>query len=233
MARVAILSYHKVGDPPADGWDTWYYVPTSTFEAQLTFLATHGWHPIDQARLLAGLDDPRSMPDRSMLVTFDDGYRSLARSAGPTLARMGCPWVVFVPTDFVGGTNLFDDGEEPTEPICTWQDLRQWAGAGVSIQSHGVGHRSMSDLSPDQQQAELTQSRQRLEDGLGRSVELFAFPYGDEGDRPEVMTEQITRAGYRAAFLYGGGPVDLDGADRYRLPRLAMGPDTDLEFLVR
>jgi peptidoglycan/xylan/chitin deacetylase (PgdA/CDA1 family) len=232
MARVAILSYHKIGDPPADGWDTWYYVPTSTFEAQLAFLVGEGWHPIDQATFLAGLDHPESLPDRSMLVTFDDGYRSLADAAGPTLARLGCPWVVFVPTDFIGGTNHFDDGEEPTEPICTWQDLRQWAGAGVSIQSHGVGHRPMSDIPPDEQRAELVGSRRRLEEGLGLEVELFAFPYGDEGDRA-VMTEQVRRAGYRAAFLYGGEPVDVAGADRYRLPRLAMGPDTDLSVLVQ
>jgi peptidoglycan/xylan/chitin deacetylase (PgdA/CDA1 family) len=232
VRRVAILSYHKIGEPPGGGWDSWYYVSGATFEAHLGLLAEGGWRPIDHTTLLAGLDHPEALTDRSVLVTFDDGYRSLADHAQPVLERTGFPSVVFVPTAFIGRTNLFDEGDEPTEPICTWHDLRTLATRGVSIQSHGVGHRAMSQICPDEQAIELSRSRQHLERGLGAPVELFAFPYGDGGDEPTAMSDRVEQAGYKAAFLYGGGPVELVGADRYRLPRLAMGPDTDLEQLL-
>jgi peptidoglycan/xylan/chitin deacetylase (PgdA/CDA1 family) len=233
MTQVAVLSYHKIGEPPADGWDSWYYVPAHTLEAQLGFLVEGGWQPIDHNSLLAGLDHPECLPERSALVTFDDAYHSLAEYAWPVLARTGFPCVVFVPTAFIGRTNLFDDGEEPTESISTWPDLREWASDGVSVQSHGVRHRPMSGIPPNEQRFELFQSRSQLQAGLGLDVELFAFPYGDEGDQPSAMTTLVKDVGYRAAFLYGGGPFDPAHADRYRLPRLAMGPDTDLEVVLR
>ena len=94
-----------------------------------------------------------------MLVTFDDGYRSLVREAVPVLQELDAPSVVFVPTAFVGGTNAFDAGEEPDEPICSWDDLTTLAANRVAIQSHGVNHAAMSDLDAGARRAELEQSR--------------------------------------------------------------------------
>jgi hypothetical protein len=71
-----------------------------------------------------------------------------------------------------------------------------------------------------------------LESTTGTNVDLFAFPYGDGGTDAAAMAAAVEGAGYRAAFAYGGGPADLATADRYYLPRLAMGPDTDLAELL-
>jgi len=56
----------------------------------------------------------------------------------------------------------------------------------------------------------------------------MAFPYGDHGTNWRNIEQLLEKVGYQAACLYGGGLVTFPGADRYRLPRLAMGPDTDL-----
>jgi peptidoglycan/xylan/chitin deacetylase (PgdA/CDA1 family) len=231
MPPVAILSYHKIGDPP-DGWDSWYYVSGERFRAHLAILAEHGWRTIDHATLLGALDEPARLPGPSVLVTFDDAYRSLIREALPVLDEFGAPAVVFVPTAYIGGTNAFDAGEEPDERICSWDDLATLAANGVSIQSHGVHHAAMSDLDPHAQRVELEQSRQTLEDKLRTTVDLFAFPYGDAGTDAPTMAGAVQTAGYRAACGYGGGPADLVADDRFCLPRLAMGPDTDLADLL-
>jgi len=63
-----------------------------------------------------------------------------------------------------------------------------------------------------------------LEQELGSPVRLLAYPYGDPGDAE--VPDVLRRAGYDAAFVYGGGAFALPASDRYRLPRLAMGPDT-------
>jgi hypothetical protein len=59
-------------------------------------------------------------------------------------------------------------------------------------------------------------------------VEILAYPFGDDAGAEPALREALDRAGYQAACLYGGGPVRLPAADPYRLPRIAMGPDTNL-----
>jgi len=232
MTAVAILSYHKIGAPPAGGWDTWYYVDRARFREQLLTLQHLGWKAIDAATLLDALDDPERLRQPSALITFDDAYRSLVREAVPILEELGFPGVVFVPTSYVGGTNSFDADEEPEEPICGWDDLVVLAAHGVSVQSHGVRHAAMSDLDPTAQRHEIEESRRELEANLSNPVDLFAFPYGDAGNDAVVMGDALRAAGYRAACGYGGGPADLRAHDRYCLPRLAMGPDTNLADLL-
>lgn len=227
--RLAILSYHKIGMPRAGGWSTWFYIPEETFIRQLNELKSGGWKVLDHAQFLEGLENPESLPERSALITFDDGYHSMLTVVLPVLQRFGFPAVLFVPTNYVGGRNTFDGGAEPDEDICDWSGLMELQRERVSIQAHGVSHRPFSDLSLEVQRAELVGSKAALEDRLEEPVETFAFPYGDDGRHPEQLRAELERAGYRAACLYRGGPINMPVGDHYRLPRLAMGPDTNLE----
>ncbi|MEK6252246.1 MAG: polysaccharide deacetylase family protein [Actinomycetota bacterium] len=226
---LAILSYHKVGSPGSNGWNTWYYVPEATFVRHLEHLRSRGWQPIDSAAFLKGLKDPTALPRRAALLTFDDAYCSVARIALPHLLDFGFPGVVFVPTRYIGGTNEFDlESHQPQESICSWSELELLERHGVSAQSHGASHRAFSDLSIAEIEQELVQSKATLEDRLGTPVDLFAFPYGDRGVAADVVRIALERYGYKAACLYGGGPLSLPVGDRYQLARLAIGRDTDL-----
>lgn len=227
MSRIAVLGYHKVGPPGPTAWETWFYVPEDVFAAHLTVLRDGGWQPMDNAAFLHGLAEPETLPERAALITFDDGYRSVLDVALPCLERFGFPGVLFVPTDFVGRTNLFDAESEPEEPLCDWGELRELARRGVAVESHGASHRSFSELTASERTLELERSKASLEAGLGQAVQLFAYPYGDDAG-----AEQVPEAGYRAAFGYGGGPISLPPEDPYRVERLAMGPDSDLEAML-
>lgn len=229
---VAILSYHKIGSPPA-GWQSWFYTPEQTFVAQLRSLATEGWQVIDLATFVRGIDEPARLPARSALLTFDDAYRSFLHTALPELNRLGLPAVMFVPTEFIGGRNTFDAGIESDEPVCSWDDLRELERRGISVQSHAVSHRHFSDLAPAEQEDELHRSKTVLEDGLGKPVVIHAYPYGDPGRDPQLTSKLLRRVGYHAACLYHGGPATLPQPDPYQLTRLAMRPDTDLAAALR
>ena len=226
--RVAILGFHKIGEPPPPpaGWESWFYVSEADFARFLGELREEGFEPIDLARFLDGLDAPDALPERSALVTFDDGYRSMCDRTLPVLQRHEAPGVLFVPTHYVGGRNDFDRGVEPEEAICGWQELRALRAGGVAIQSHGHTHRAFSSLDAAGREEELVRSKALLEEGLGEPVATIAFPYGDPG--PDAAREQAAAAGYRAAFTYRGHPLRLPVADRYRIERIAMGPNTDL-----
>jgi peptidoglycan/xylan/chitin deacetylase (PgdA/CDA1 family) len=220
---IAVLAYHNVGEVPDGGWETWFRVPESLFSDQLAYLETNGWEVLTLPAFLAALDDPGTASRHAALITFDDGYRSLREVALPHLERFGFPAVVFVPTDFIGGVNSFDADVEPEEPICDWNDLRALEDAGVSVQSHGASHRALSTLASARLDDELRRSKHALEEGLTKRIEVFAYPYGDRGAGNAVQT-----AGYRAAFLYKGGPISVPVDDPFALPRIPIGSDTDL-----
>jgi peptidoglycan/xylan/chitin deacetylase (PgdA/CDA1 family) len=226
---LAILAYHKIGAPSPVGWETWYYVPEQVFLRHLTILHDRGWEVIDADTLLRALDGSEELPRRAALLTFDDGYRSVREVALPWLVRFGFPAVVFVPTGFIGSVNTFDAGLEPEEPICDWDHLHDLERNCVSVQSHGVTHQLFSSLSPVEQANELVESKRRLEDGMRKPVTLFAFPYGDPGADERMVSTRLRSAGYRAACLYDGGLNHGPIRHPYRLARLTMGPDTDLD----
>lgn len=232
MTRLAVLAYHKVGDPPAGGWETWFYVPEKVFSAQLAALRDGGWKPLNAATFVRALDEPGILPERAVLVTFDDGYRSVLKIALPWLERFAFPAVLFMPSDLVGQTNRFDLDSEPEEPLCDWDDLRELTNADVAVQSHAASHAAFSTLSPPQRRDEIERSKTALETRLKQTVDLLAYPYGDDAGAPPDLRDELAAAGYRAAFLYGGGAFSLAGLDPYRVQRIAIGPDTDIASVL-
>ncbi len=222
--------FHKIGEPPPDGWETWFFIPEATFAGYLSYLGENDWQVIDLETFLGGLIAPETLPERAALLTFDDGYRSMLTVALPWLLQFGYPAVLFVPTDYIGGRNTFD-AAEPEEALCDWDDLRELERRDVSIQSHGASHRPFSGLALAEWEKELRRSKATLEAGLGNRVELFSYPYRDDGVSSQVRRKvggALQRTNYRAARLYGGDPIRLPADEPYRLARLAMGPDTDL-----
>jgi peptidoglycan/xylan/chitin deacetylase (PgdA/CDA1 family) len=229
LRTVVVLGYHKVGAPPAGSWETWYLIPEETFRRQLDDLGRHGWEVVDLERFLAGLDEPDLLPERTALITFDDAYRSICDAALRGLREFGYPAVLFVPSDYIGRTNDFEaDTDEPRERLCDVDDLRELERNGISVQSHCASHRPFSSLTESEQAFELARSKGALEGALGRRVGAVSYPYGDAGRDPDAAERLLRCLGYRAAFVYGGGRFAAEAAARYRLPRLAVGPDTDL-----
>lgn len=229
---LAILSYHKIGRSP-DNWESWFYIPEEIFVGQLKSIKEQGWQVINISDFLQGLKDPQYLPERAMLLTFDDGYQSLCDVALPWLQRFAFPAIVFVPTDHIGGKNIFDSGVEPEETICDWDHLRELERSGVSVQSHSASHRWFSHMNPTEQMMELVRSKEMLERNLGNRVEILAFPYGDSGNDPQEVRGMLKKAGYRAACMYGGGPMRLPMASPFGLERVAMGPDTVLTRVLK
>jgi len=226
---LAVLSFHKIGDPPSGRRPTWFYIPEATFLKQLTLLQETGWHVIDLDAFYRGLENLETLPERSALLTFDDGCRSIRREALRCLGRFGYPAVAFVPTEYIGKTNSFDEGLEPEEPICDWDDLREIDRAGISVQSHSASHRRFSELDHASLYEELARPKAALETALGKVVSAFAYPYGDSGSPAAAIGEKLAATGYRVAFGYGGGVIRLPIGNPFHLPRVAVGPDTDLK----
>lgn len=134
-------------------------------------------------------------------VTFDDAYQSILENALPILWAKKIPVTLFVPTDSLGtkpGWITNERHRDAAESVLTSDELRFVQQNGVLIGSHSVSHRPLTELSPAEALAELTESRQVLEKILGKIVDSFALPYGTVNAN---VLRLAARAGYQRVFL--------------------------------
>jgi GT2 family glycosyltransferase/peptidoglycan/xylan/chitin deacetylase (PgdA/CDA1 family) len=224
---VVVLGYHAIADLAGEGVLAEYGVPPQRFAAQLDALRGGGWSFVDLDRLRAGLRGEGELPQRAILLTFDDGYENVLTEGAPLLASRGIPAVLFALTGKIGGRNDWDaPGPNGPQPLLDEEGLRSLNGAGVSVQSHGASHRRTTELDRAGLEAELRGSRERLGSvGLAEPV-AFAYPYGVWS--PEVAAA-VRDAGYELAFTVDPG-VAGPGENPYALPRVevlaADGPRT-------
>jgi peptidoglycan/xylan/chitin deacetylase (PgdA/CDA1 family) len=225
-STIAVLAYHKVGDFPPNSASTWFYVPEQLFADHLATLQFDGWTVLDLYAFISALAQATRLPQKLALITFDDAYQSLCGAAARLLQQHKFPSVVFAPTAFIGKTNSFDQGLEPEEAICSWAELKMLERCGMRVEPHGVSHRRFSELNVAERRRELTDAKTVIEKEFRRAACAFAYPYGDAG--PQSGRAELKEAGYDVAFGYGGGLVELPVPDRFFLPRIAIGADTEL-----
>lgn len=219
-----VLMYHKVNDM----WPNPTTVSTAIFEEQMALLGQLGYVPVslDVVRDHYLLDT--ELPHRAILITFDDGYRDNLENALPVLRRHGYPAVLFVPIGYL------DDGrplphEESlqvlgirNETLC-WDELAELEAGGMRVESHGIGHRPLSELDAAEATREIALSKLRLEERLGREVDAFAFVKGSRADYRPEHASLVQQAGYKLAFTSVSG-ANGPASDRYRLRRYNIEP---------
>lgn len=214
-----ILMYHRIAaDGPARLRD--YAVPPAEFAAQMDWLRQNGYRALHLAEFEAALWDGAPLPDRAVLITFDDGYRDNMTAAVPVLERHRMPATIFLPTDFMGRGADWDAGYGAAAPIMTWDELRGLQARGIDFASHGCAHVPFSALTLGELAQEACKSRAEIAQALGISVRAMAYPYGAND---QAVQRALYDFGYRLCFTTqhrGWHPGDRVLA----LPRLMVRP---------
>jgi len=209
---VPILVYHRL-DPAHPGPTT---VTTPVFEAQLIWLRQHGYQVV-RLRPLIDVWRHGALPAHAVAITADDGHRSVYTQMFPLIRRYGVPVTLFI----------YPSAISRADYALTWEQLREMQESGlVDVQSHTYWHpdfrveRARLDAEAYHRfvDVQLTRSRSVLREHLGGAVDLLAWPYGIVD--PE-LEQAATRAGYVAAFGFGGGPARATD-DILALPRVII-----------
>ena len=219
-----VLMYHKVNDL----WPNPTTVPTDVFDEQMSLLGELGYEPVPLGAVLDHYLRGVPLPTGAVLLTFDDGYRDNLENALPILRKHGYPAVLFVPIGFL------DDGrplphEESLRMLGVrndtvgWDELAELEAGGIRIESHGIGHRPLSELEPSEATREIALSKLKLEERLGREVEAFAFVKGSLADYRPEHASLVQQAGYRIGFTSVSG-ANGSASDRFRLRRYNVEP---------
>ncbi len=142
MPSVPVLYYHRIGGSLELGVTR---VGRSVLARQMTALARVGWRTLSLAEF-AHLQTPHAAR-HTFLLTFDDGYASLAEHAYPILADVGFTATTFLITDYVGKTNTWDVRYTWNRlEHLTWQQIEHWRSRGFHFASHGATHRRLTWL---------------------------------------------------------------------------------------
>jgi len=220
---IPILMYHHVGDwgeSRAD-WAPWVVRPKE-FRAQMDWLVANGFHTITFRELLAGQKAGESLPAKSVIISFDDGWSAQEGVVRAELEPRGLHAVFFVYTAAVGAT-------PNNSGYISWEQLRILESAGHEVQSHTVSHGRLTEMPPSQLDREMRESRATIEKEMRHPVKVIAYPFGNYDER---VMRAASAAGYefglRAdADLVVGKPL------QYRMPRIRVGYDDGIEVFVK
>ncbi|HXI13848.1 MAG TPA: polysaccharide deacetylase family protein [Thermoanaerobaculia bacterium] len=237
---VTILCYHEVEPEDAPSHATIprnnatesstaeqkrYVASITSFRQQLDYLKTEGFNVISLSDLYAFLTgELQTLPDKSVVVTVDDGWLCARTHIYPEMKKRGLPWTLFIyPKTISRGTHSL-----------TWKQVAELSANGVDVQSHSFTHPFLSrakhpEMSDSEYatwlENELLGSKKRIEKETGKSVRFLCYPFGDHDDGVAAAAKTC---GYVAALTTVRGVNDWT-SELMHLKRQLIHNTTTLE----
>lgn len=213
---VPVLNYHKV-----DNYHHALSIPPQEFEEQIKYLYENGYNSISPDQLMNYLKYGTDLPEKPILITFDDGYLDNYTNAYPILKKYGYTATIFLVTNLVGHDQRF----------LTWEQVKLMENDGFFFGSHTANHIPLTQVDSQKVESELIQSREEIRNKLGKPPKYFAYPTGVYNTETE---EIVKKTGYEAAFTIQYGRVN-SSSNLYALERIPLfkGQRTFQSFFIR
>ena len=232
--RLPVLMYHHIGPARPGTFPEWTVSPKQ-FERQMRWLARRGYSGICPADWIKWLREGTGLPDKPILLTFDDGFEDLVEYGLPVLRRYGFGGAVFIVTERVGGTNTWDEAQgSATHRLMTAEQIRYWATQGIEFGAHSRTHSDLTTLSTNELENEIVGSRDDLAKILGAPVTSFAYPFGSYNQAVYECARGAFSLTFRADEQTPG--INYLCTGPYNLQRTTVHPSdslADLECRVR
>jgi peptidoglycan/xylan/chitin deacetylase (PgdA/CDA1 family) len=228
-SHIPILMYHSISDNLFGMSHPYYQINTSpeVFSRQMRWLRNAGYRAIDLTQAWAGLEAGADL-SRTIVITFDDGYRDFYTDGLPILKQCGFTATIFLATDRIQNVPARIEGAD----YLTWKDVRELHAEGMSFGSHTVTHPDFRSLGPDQLDYELGRSKEIIEDRLGVAVESFSYPHGfpeEDKDYTRYLKDVLRNLGYDHGVSTILGRAS-QSSNRFFLPRLPVNSYDDAAF---
>lgn len=211
IVRCTILLYHHVAISPIESQ---YYIHPENFALQMKALDEWGFTPIPLSLLVKAINEGAKLPQKPVVISFDDGRLDIYENAFPIMQVYDFPGVFYIISGGLGDKGLVGVAE-----------LQEMEAAGWEIGCHSHSHADLSKIGEDASYREVISSRYVLEEALGFPVTSFAYPFGTI---TETAGKQIHIAGYESAV--GLGYTDQQGpGNLFYLQRRPISWDYDLK----
>jgi peptidoglycan/xylan/chitin deacetylase (PgdA/CDA1 family) len=220
--KIPILTYHRFGKKSRSRLS----IPGQVFEQQMAYLKKNGYRVIPLSHLIAFTQFQTTLPKKAVVITIDDGYRSVYDIAFPILKKYGFTATLFVYTDFIGipGSSV------------TWEQLKEMKSNGFEVGSHTLSHCNLIKKQKDETERvyrerierELVLSKQIIDKKLNQNTVSIAFPYGAYN---QEILDICDKTGYKLGLSVkrGGNPFF---ANRLSLRRSQL-LSRDLNYFIK
>lgn len=218
---VPVLNYGRVNDVDVNE----FTLTVEQFDAQMKYLVDEGYNVISPNELLDAWDGKGNLPEKPLVITFDDGHIDAYKNVFPILQKYNLKATFFIVTDNV---NLYPN-------YLTWQQAREMQESGlVNIESHTLSFKDVTTIaSRDKLWDQIYGSKQAIEWYLKKPANFLAYPNGKYTVESEEMCKEV---GYRGTFINSYGLNHKDDKDRYvmqRIPVQGANSHTLLRFQLR
>ncbi len=218
---VPILMYHSISNSTNRKFLP-FTVSPETFAWQMAYLHQRQYTPLTVTQyVLARSGYAGVLPDRPVVITFDDGFADFFTDAFPVLQRYRFPATLYITTAYVGGTSRWLEREgEQAHPMLTWDQIRTLQREGIECGGHTQSHPQLDLLSITRAHDEIMGCKHVLEHQIGQAVTSFAYPYGYY---TPAIRRIVQEAGYESACAVKHAMSDTQ-TDAFLLARLMVRP---------
>ena len=220
---IPIIELHDVAANASSVQD----ITTGAFNVLCSTLKSYGYQTITFMDLLNYLDHGKTLPEKPVIITSDDGYQDIYTYAFPILKNYGYKMTVFLVTGLVGNSDAdrkmnewdFNNNQVPRTSLLIWPEIIQMSKYGCEFQSHTVSHIRLGLSSSDEILYQLTQSKSDIETHLGKPVVFVAYPFGNFSS---LVFSLLSAAGYRGGALADEGIEDVRTINLARIKRILI-----------
>ena len=202
--EIPVLEYHMINDSDTEeGWV--YNVPPAEFCRQLDYLQEQGYTTITMLEYMKAKKGKVELPEKPIILTFDDGYEDNYTTMLPILEERGMKAMVYMVTNDIGRPKYL-----------TWEELRDMQTRGIEIGSHTANHQPLTQLDEEKQVEEMKLSKLILEWNGIHTVFSFSYPNGAySAEMPKMLKQQE----YLTAVT-GDAGLNTFETDPYRMQRI-------------
>jgi peptidoglycan/xylan/chitin deacetylase (PgdA/CDA1 family) len=210
--------YHVIAAPPTGALFPGLYVEPGEFAAQMRALKSAGWNAVTLDQVEAAWARSAPLPDKPIVLSFDNGYQSQYTQALPVLRRLG----------WIGDENLQLAGLPPSQGGLGEAEIRGLLAAGWELDTQGYSHADLITLDAQALRYQVADARSALQQRYHVPVNWFCYP---SGHYDATVIEAVKTAGYAGSTTVVPGWAH-PSEDRYRLHRLrVLGGTTPAELL--
>jgi peptidoglycan/xylan/chitin deacetylase (PgdA/CDA1 family) len=225
-----VLLYHKVAHFVQDSLT----ISPITLENQLSWLCNNGYTTISLSQLLAFIKNKTPLPQKPVMITFDDGYVNNLELAYPLLRKYSCKAVFFIPTAGIGKTNYWDKVQEP---LMTVAQLLSLDPDTVELGLHAHEHIHYGNVQAEVLENDLKNNIAAFRENQIPFVPALAYPYGG---RPKdktaykTMIKTLMVNSVKIAFRIGNRVNRLPLKNVYEVQRISIqGSDSMWTFTTK
>ncbi len=227
---IPILMYHSISNDRIKKISQYYETSTSpyVFAQHMKYLYENGYQVVNLQEAIDCFLGVKTLKEKTVVITFDDGFRDFYTEAFPVLNSYGFSATVFLPTAFIKNNRLKFKEKE----CLSWDEMRKLQDKGIIFGSHTVNHPVLYKMTMNDIEYELKHSKKKIDKELGISIESFSYPYAyPEHDKKfsSMLNKILEKCRYSSGVTTRIGTV-VEKDRHYSLKRIPVNSYDDRSF---